>query len=78
MNFKFKNRLGNTWDQTGLKSYLKRNYPGATSVVEALQMEIAQRNQDKLKTSHIASSIELTTSQNESEPKELEKGPLDL
>lgn len=78
MDFKYKHRLGNTWDNTGLKSYLRRNYPGATTVVEALQMEIAQRQGDKAKTSHIASSLKFSPSQNEAETQEITKGPLDL
>lgn len=37
MDFKYKSRLGKTWDQTSLERTLARDFPGAKTLQDALE-----------------------------------------
>jgi hypothetical protein len=70
MDFKYKSRMGKTWNTEGLMSYLKRNYPGALTLAEAVSQEIALRNGQEPKPHQDQASLICPETVTQNKPKE--------
>ena len=61
-DFKYKSRLGKTWDTTALARVLALKYPGCKTLSEALSQARAANSQGEVKTDPEPSSLELKPS----------------